>query len=129
MTLSEKNWSKETEAEVYSEWKDTQRYRFDKNSKKKVYSIDTPPPYINTPVHVGQVTTYVFMDMFARFNRMMGKEILFPLGLDRNGLPIEMAAEKRYGIKLTETDRNVFIEKCKQMLEECSLESVDSFLR
>ena len=129
MVLSEKNWNQEIEKEVYSEWKDTERYKFNKNSKKKVYSIDTPPPYINTPVHIGQVTTYVFMDMFARFHRMMGREILFPLGLDRNGLPIEMAAEKRYGIKLTNTDRNVFIEKCKQMLEECSLESVDSFLR
>jgi len=69
------------------------------------------------------------MDMFARFNRMNGREILFPLGLDRNGLPIEMAAEKRYNIKVTNTDRRVFIEKCKEMLEECSLESVDSFLR
>lgn len=129
MVLSEKNWNREIEKEVYSEWKDTERYKFNRDSKKKVYSIDTPPPYINTPVHIGQVTTYVFMDMFARFHRMMGKEVLFPLGLDRNGLPIEMAAEKRYGIKLTNTDRKVFIEKCRQMLEECSLESVDSFLR
>ncbi|MGV8171129.1 MAG: valine--tRNA ligase [Candidatus Woesearchaeota archaeon] len=124
-----KNWSKELETETYSEWKDTERYKFNRNSKKKVYSIDTPPPYINTPVHIGQATTYVFMDMFARFNRMNGREVLFPLGLDRNGLPIEMAAEKRYNIKLTDTDRNVFIERCKQMLEECSLESLDSFLR
>jgi len=127
--MSEKNWNKEIEKEAYSEWKNTEVYKFNKNSKKKVYSIDTPPPYINTPVHIGQATTYVFMDMFARFHRMMGREILFPLGLDRNGLPIEMAAEKRYGIKVTTTDRNVFIEKCKEMLEECSLESVESFLR
>jgi len=128
VVLSEKNWTKEIEKEIYSEWKETERYKFNKHSGKKVYSIDTPPPYINTPVHIGQATTYVFMDMFARFNRMNGKEVLFPLGLDRNGLPIEMAAEKRYGIKLTNTDRKVFIERCKQMLEECSLESLDSFL-
>ncbi|MGV8141549.1 MAG: class I tRNA ligase family protein, partial [Candidatus Woesearchaeota archaeon] len=129
MVLTDKNWTKEAEAEIYSEWKNSQRYKFNRDSKKKVYSIDTPPPYINTPVHIGQATTYVFMDMFARFNRMNGKEVLFPLGLDRNGLPIEMAAEKRYDIKLTNTDRKVFIERCKQMLEECSLESLDSFLR
>lgn len=127
--MSEKNWNQEIEKEIYSEWKETERYKFKKNSGKKVYSIDTPPPYINTPVHIGQATTYVFMDMFARFNRMKGREILFPLGLDRNGLPIEMAAEKRYGIKLTNTDRHVFIDKCKEMLEECSLESMDSFIR
>jgi len=129
MVLSEKNWSKDIEKEVYSEWKDTKRYAFNRNSKKKVYSIDTPPPYINTPVHIGQATTYVFMDMFARFHRMNGREILFPLGLDNNGLPIEMAVEKRFDIKLTTTPRVVFIEKCKQMLEECSLESMSSFLR
>jgi len=129
VVLSEKNWNKDIEKEVFSEWKDAEVYKFNKNSKKKVYSIDTPPPYINTPVHIGQATTYVFMDMFARFNRMNGREVLFPLGLDRNGLPIEMAAEKRYGMKVTNTERSVFIEKCKQMLEECSLESVDSFLR
>jgi valyl-tRNA synthetase len=129
MPLNEKNWTKEIEKEIYTEWKANKRYAFNKNSKKKVYSIDTPPPYINTPVHIGQVTTYVCMDMFARFHRMMGKEVLFPLGLDRNGLPIEMAAEKRYGMKLTETPRIEFITKCREMLEECSLESVDSFLR
>jgi len=117
VVFNEKNWNKECEKEVYSEWKDTERYKFKKNSGKKVYSIDTPPPYINTPVHIGQATTYVFMDMFARFNRMNGREILFPLGLDRNGLPIEMAAEKRYGMKVTNTERKVFIEKCKEMLE------------
>jgi valyl-tRNA synthetase len=129
MVLSEKNWSKEIEKEIYTEWKDTKRYAFNKNSNKKVYSIDTPPPYINTPVHIGQATTYVCMDMFARFNRMQGREILFPLGLDNNGIPIEMAAEKRYQIKLTETPRVDFISKCKEMLDECSLESMNSFLK
>ena len=129
MALTEKNWSKEIEKEVYTEWKDTGRYKFNPDSKKKVYSIDTPPPYINTPVHIGHATTYTLMDMFARFNRMMGKEILFPLGLDNNGLPIEMAAERKYNIKLTATPREAFIAKCKEMLEECSLESMSSFLR
>lgn len=127
--LEEKNWSKESEKKIYDEWKDSKRYRFNKSSGKKVYSIDTPPPYVNTPVHIGQATTYVFMDMFARYKRMKGYEILFPLGLDRNGLPIEMAAEKKFKIKITETAREEFIAYCVKMLEESSLESVDSFLR
>lgn len=127
--LEEKNWSKESEKKIYDEWKDSKKYKFNKSSGKKVYSIDTPPPYVNTPVHIGQATTYVFMDMFARYKRMKGYEILFPLGLDRNGLPIEMAAEKEFKIKITETPREKFIEYCNKVLEKSSMASVESFLR
>ncbi|GIU68803.1 MAG: valine--tRNA ligase [Candidatus Woesearchaeota archaeon] len=127
--MNEKNWSKESEKEIYEEWKEKQVYAFNKNSGKKVYSIDTPPPYVNTPVHIGQATTYVFMDMFARYKRMKGYEVLFPLGLDRNGLPIEMAAEKEFNIKITETEREKFIEYCNKVLEKSSLASVESFLK
>ncbi|HII16261.1 MAG TPA: valine--tRNA ligase [Nanoarchaeota archaeon] len=127
--IKEKSWSKELEKEAYSKWKEGKLYAFDKNSKKKVYSIDTPPPYVNTPVHIGQATTYVLMDMFARYRRMKGFNVLFPLGLDRNGLPIEMAAEKKFNVKLTETARETFIEYCREVLEASSLESTDSFLQ
>ncbi len=127
--LDEKHWTKEAEKGVYDKWKSSKRYAFDKKDKKPVYSIDTPPPYVNTPVHIGQATTYVLMDMFARYRRMTGHNVLFPLGLDRNGLPIEMAAEKKYGIKITEMPREKFIEYCNKVLEESSLASVESFLR
>jgi valyl-tRNA synthetase len=129
--LTEKNWNKEAETPIYNEWKEKGVYKFNKSNTKtkKVYSIDTPPPYVNTPVHIGQATTYVFMDMFARYHRMKGREILFPLGLDRNGLPIEMAVEKEYGIKLTETSRENFVEQCHKLLEKASMASVESFLR
>src|SRR3989344_838501 len=100
--LKEKSWSKESEKEVYEKWKKEECYKFDKHDSKPVYSIDTPPPYVNTPVHIGQATTYVLMDFFARFKRMLNYNVLFPLGLDRNGLPIEMEAEKRFKIKLNE---------------------------
>ncbi len=129
MVLSEKNWSKESETTIFTEWKTTKRYAFNPHSQKRVYSIDTPPPYVNTPIHIGQATTYVFMDMFARFQRMTGHEILFPLGLDRNGLPIEMAAEKEFKVKLTDTPREEFIALCNKVLEKSSLASVESFLR
>ena len=127
--LEEKNWTKEIEKQIYTEWKDSKRYKFNKNSGKKVYSIDTPPPYINTPIHIGQATTYVLMDMFARFHRMKGREILYPLGLDANGLPIEMAVEKKFNIKITETSRVDFIEYCHKLLQEHSMASTESFLR
>lgn len=127
--LKEKNWSKEAEKSIYTEWKDSKRYKFNKDSGKKVYSIDTPPPYVNTPVHIGQATTYVFMDMFARFKRMTNHEILFPLGLDRNGLPIEMAAEKKFNVKFSTLPREKIIDYCHKVLEDASMASTDSFLR
>jgi len=127
--ITEKRWSKELEEPIYEDWKSKKIYKFNKNTKKQVYSIDTPPPYVNTPVHIGQVTTYVLMDMFARFRRMSGYEVLFPLGLDRNGLPIEMAAEKEFKVKLTALPRKKAIELCKKILEKSSLASVESFLR
>ena len=124
-----KRWTKELEKEVYELWKKEKVYKFNKNSKKKIFSIDTPPPYINTPVHIGQATTYVLMDMFARFRRMIGQEVLFPLGLDKNGLPIEIATEKKFNIKLTETPREKFLELCKKLLDEAGTATIDSFLR
>ncbi len=127
--IKEKKWTKDQEGEIYESWKADKVNHFDENSDKPVYSIDTPPPYVNAPVHIGQATTYVLMDMFARFKRMTGHNVLFPLGLDRNGLPIEMAVEKKFKVKLTETPREEFLELCKQVLEESSTTSTDTFLR
>ncbi len=127
--LKEKRWSKESEEAVYSEWKEKEPYSFDVKSRKPVYSIDTPPPYLNTPIHVGHATTYALMDMFARYKRMKGFNVLFPLGLDKNGLPIEMAAEKKFGIKFNRVPREEFIGRCKQVLDEAGMKSINSFLR
>ena len=127
--IKDNKWSKDFEKQIYEKWKSDKPYSFNKNSKKKIYSIDTPPPYVNTPVHMGHATTYALMDMFARYKRMTGYEVLFPLGLDRNGLPIEMAAEKKFNVKAHQVEREKFIEMCKKILEESSLASTDTFLR
>lgn len=129
MRIKEKRWKKEFEKDIYSDWKRRKVYLFDKNSSKPIFSIDTPPPYVNKPIHIGQATTYVLMDMFARFRRMTGYNVLFPLGLDRNGLPIEMAVEERFNIKLNEIPREEFLDKCKIVLEESSSASTNYFLR
>ena len=124
-----KNWNIELEKEITSEWKNSEKNNFDSKTKKRIYSIDTPPPYINSPIHMGHAVTYCFMDMFARYKRMKGFEVLFPLGLDRNGLPIEMGAEKKYKISAFKMERKEFISYCKKLLEETSVESIDSFAR
>jgi len=127
--IKENKWEKELEKPIYELWKKNKSYKYNSKSKRPIYSIDTPPPYINTPVHIAQATTYVIMDMFARFKRMTGHEVIFPLGLDKNGLPIEVATEKKFNINLVETPREKFIEYCKRLLDECGSLTKDSFLR
>lgn len=127
--LKENRWDKSFEEEIVKEWKTNKTYAFNPKLKKKVYSIDTPPPYVNSPIHIGHATTYALMDMFARYKRMNGYSVLFPLGLDRNGLPIEMAAEKKFNIKLTTLTRDKALEHCESILADSSNESIDSFYK
>jgi len=124
--LKEKRWDKSLEPVIFEQWQKQQLYAF-KTDGKPVFSIDTPPPYVNTPVHIGQAYTYVLMDVIARFKRMCGFNVLFPIGLDKNGLPIEVQAEKAFGISLHSTPREEFIEKCKQLIEEAGDISLDTF--
>ncbi|MBU2576604.1 MAG: valine--tRNA ligase [Nanoarchaeota archaeon] len=128
--LSEiKNWNVEIESEITKNWQKSELFKFNPKTKKKIYSIDTPPPYINFPIHMGHAVTYCFMDFFARYRRMKGEEVLFPLGLDRNGLPIEMAAEKKYKVSPFKVGREKFVEYCEKLLSESSAESIDSFAK
>ena len=130
MSLKElKNWNIEVEKKITDKWKKAEMFSFNKNTKKKIYSIDTPPPYVNSPIHMGHAVTYCFMDMIARYRRMKNFEVLFPLGLDRNGLPIEMGAEKKYKVSAFKLGRKKFLEYCEKLLNETSAESIDSFAR
>lgn len=124
-----KNWSPEVESKITPLWKAAEKFKLDAKKAKKIYSIDTPPPYINSPIHLGHAVTYTFMDMTARYRRMKGFDVLFPLGLDRNGLPIEMAAEKKYNISAFKMTRDEFLAACEKLLKETSAESIDSFAK
>jgi len=127
--LKRKRWDPEIEPVLFQKWQEEKIYEFKKNCEKPTFSIDTPPPYVNTPVHIGQAYTYVWMDIFARYKRMTGYNVLFPIGLDKNGLPVEVQAEKTFGISMHETPREEFIEKCKQILRESGDQSLDTFKR
>lgn len=125
--IKEKTWNPQIEPELFKQWQKEKLYKFDKKDKKPVFAIDTPPPYVNTPVHMGHAYTYVWMDVMARFKRMIGFNVLFPMGLDKNGLPIEVQTEKIFNISMHETPREEFIKKCKQVLKESGDISLDSF--
>lgn len=124
-----KNWGVEVEKQITNKWKSAELFNFDPKTKKKIYSIDTPPPYVNAPIHIGQAITYCYMDFFARYKRMKGFEVIFPLGLDRNGLPIEIGVEKKYHVSPFVVGREKFLEYCKKLLDETSTETTDSFAK
>ena len=119
-------WDSSIEKEILKEWDEQKLYSFKKDDRP-VYIIDTPPPYVNSPVHIGHAYTYVYMDAIARYKRMTGYNVLFPLGLDRNGLPIEVQVEKELKLSIRTTPREVFVEKCKEKLDEYSEASKRSF--
>ncbi len=129
MQIKEKSFTKEMELTIFEEWKKDATYKFNENTEKKVYSIDTPPPYINSPVHIGHASTYTIMDFIARYRRMIGQEVLFPLGLDQNGLPIEISAEKKFKVDFTKLSREEAVGFCRKLLDETSAESIDSFAK
>ncbi len=118
-------WSRELEEEVYELWQKENLYEFNKNSGKPIFSIDTPPPYASGRWHIGGAVHYSQIDMIARTARMMGYEVLFPFGIDRNGLPVEVAVEKAYNIRMREIPREKFIELCKRHLDEVEKELID----
>ncbi|MDX6259747.1 MAG: valyl-tRNA synthetase, partial [Kribbellaceae bacterium] len=81
-------------------WKEQQTYAFDRTAERAdVYSIDTPPPTVSGSLHVGHIFSYTHTDLVARFQRMRGKKVFYPIGWDDNGLPTERRVQNYYGVK------------------------------
>ncbi len=87
------------EARWSAVWADQQTYKFDATAtRENVYSIDTPPPTVSGSLHVGHVFSYTHTDTIARFQRMSGKAVFYPMGWDDNGLPTERRVQNYYGV-------------------------------
>lgn len=127
--LSGKKWSMKFEKELFDKWVEEKLYDFNIDSKKEIYSIDNPPPYPSGDIHPGQLAHYIMIDMIARTQRMKGYEVLYPLGLDRNGINIEQTVERKTNKSIHDFDREEFIELCKKEIDKISHEIVEIFKR
>ncbi|MFZ4540409.1 MAG: valine--tRNA ligase [Rickettsiales bacterium] len=86
------------------------------------YVIDTPPPTVSGTLHMGHVFSYTQADFIARFQRMTGKNVFYPMGFDDNGLPTERLVEKTKKIRATDMSREDFIKVCLGVSEEARAE-------
>ncbi len=126
------------EAKWMERWDEDATYRFDRAADRAaVYSIDTPPPTVSGSLHVGHVFSYSHTDTMARFHRMRGSAVFYPMGWDDNGLPTERRVQNYYGVRcdpslpydpdfvapeepgkeLTPVSRRNFVELCLQLTE------------
>ena len=97
-------------------WEEKRLFAFDPRSDKPVYAIDTPPPTVSGSLHIGHVFSYAHTEIQARFWRMRGYNVFYPMGFDDNGLPSERLTEKELGIKGAEMPRPEFRKKCFEVV-------------
>ena len=85
-------------------WHEQGTFTFDRSAtREQVFSIDTPPPTVSGSLHVGHVFSYTHTDVLARFQRMRGREVFYPMGWDDNGLPTERRVQNYYGVRCDPT--------------------------
>ncbi|GAB3527506.1 valine--tRNA ligase [Arthrobacter monumenti] len=88
------------EAKLSPRWREEGTYKFNpETSREEVYSIDTPPPTASGSLHVGHMFSYTQTDVLARFHRMQGKNVFYPMGWDDNGLPTERRVQNYFGVR------------------------------
>jgi valyl-tRNA synthetase len=125
--LEATTWNPGLEEQIRNLWETENYFEFrPSRDKKRNFVIDTPPPYPSgRPWHPGALTQYSQIDMIARAARMRNFNVLYPVGIDRNGLPVEIATERKYRIQLRKTPREEFIALCKHALDDIEAYMLD----
>ena len=114
---------KEAEKRWQSEWETSGVYQW-KNDlpRDRTFVIDTPPPTVSGVLHMGHVFSYTQADFVARYQRMSGKDVFYPMGYDDNGLPTERLVEKTKKVRATDMSREDFIALCMEVSSEARQE-------
>ena len=97
------------EPDLQARWRLEGTYAFDPHSGAPVFSIDTPPPTVSGKLHLGHTFSYSHPDFMARFWRMNGHNVFYPMGFDDNGLPTGRLVEQRLGKRAVEVGRQAFM--------------------
>jgi valyl-tRNA synthetase len=123
--IKDKSWNPAVEQIIQKKWEETDIYKFSIKKEKEAFVIDTPPPYPSgRPWHIGAAAHYAQIDMIARTARMMGYNVMFPIGIDRNGLPVEIYTEKKYKVRMRQMDREKFLDLCRVALDDLEAEMI-----
>jgi valyl-tRNA synthetase len=108
----------EAEPRLAHLWAEANLYAFDPHGSGPIFTIDTPPPTISGELHIGHCYSYTQTDVLARYHRMRGERVFYPMGFDDNGLPTERFAEKTFQRKATEMERHEFIKRCLELARQ-----------
>ena len=120
---------KNLEEKWQEKWQEMKIYHFDFESKKKPYSIDVPPRYASGPLHAGHAVHYTHIDFAARYKRMKGYNVFFPLCFDVNGIPIEERVERKMNITRKDIERHEFTKLCSEFAEKNIKTMTDQFIK
>lgn len=118
MQLADRYDFREAEKKLQLSWEQQSIYRFDPNSKKPVFSLDTPPPTVSGRMHMGHALAYSQADFIMRYKRMQGFNIFYPFGFDDNGLATERFVEKKCNVRGNRMPRPDFIKLCLEQTSE-----------
>ncbi|MFT4967662.1 MAG: valyl-tRNA synthetase [Candidatus Deianiraeaceae bacterium] len=104
---------------IHTLWESKKIYHFQTNSHSEIFSIDTPPPTVSGQLHMGHIFSYVQADIIARYNRISGKNVFYPIGFDDNGLPTERLVEKQTGKKVgINCTKDEFTAECYETIKD-----------
>ena len=119
-----KNYAhKEAEKKWQKYWEDEKIFAWDEEKpREENFVIDTPPPTVSGVLHMGHIFSYTQADFVARYRRMKGKNVFYPMGYDDNGLPTERLVEKVKKIRAHQMSREDFIKECKEVTAEARKE-------
>jgi valyl-tRNA synthetase len=118
MSLPKRYDPASAEPERQARWRECGAYQYDRASAAPRFAIDTPPPTVSGHLHLGHVYSYSHTDFLARYARMRGYNVFYPMGFDDNGLPTERLVEKTRGVRAPEIGRAAFIQQCLEVSEE-----------